>query len=408
MNAATAAAPARQADRITVLDVLRGVALLGVFLGNFPGLAGLNIFAPYSELNALPSAPLDRVTWEIIDAFVTDKANTIFAFLFGLGFAIQLERLEARGADFQLIYARRLAILLLVGVAHLVFVFTWDILHIYALCGFALLAMRRASDRALVVWGVILALFGRVVVEVPMTLTNAYELVGTNAMYTDMVAAQRAALSHAGDHLGLVGASVEYYWKDSVLGGVLLGWGLYVLGRFLIGAWVGRKRWLHDTGAHIAGFRMLALICTPAGLIAELASSAPLPGPASVVFSELAHMLATPLMAIGYVCLIVLLFHSRIGRIVLTPFSWTGRMALTNYIMQSFVIQFVLLGVGPGLGLAGQVGVAATTAMTFAVFAVQMLISWAWLHVFEYGPLEWLWRGANYGAAPMLMRRRAA
>ena len=80
---------------------------------------------------------------------VADKANTIFAFLFGLGFYLQMQRLQLRGVDFERLYKRRLTVLLFIGFLHLFFVWTWDILHLYALAGFILLPLRRLSNRAI-------------------------------------------------------------------------------------------------------------------------------------------------------------------------------------------------------------------------------------------------------------------
>ena len=85
----------------------------------------------------------------------------MFAFLFGLGFYLQMQRLQSRGADFEALYKRRLTVLLCIGFLHLFFVWTWDILHLYALAGFILLPLRRLSNRDLLAIGIILALVGR-------------------------------------------------------------------------------------------------------------------------------------------------------------------------------------------------------------------------------------------------------
>src|SRR5262245_63125070 len=99
------------------------------------------------QLFSLPGAPLDFTLHEMLAWLVEDKANTLFAFLFGLGFYLQMQRLEARGVDFDRIYLRRLTFLLVLGLIHFMFLWTWDILHLYALAGFVLFAMRRLSNR---------------------------------------------------------------------------------------------------------------------------------------------------------------------------------------------------------------------------------------------------------------------
>ena len=154
-------APVVASERVEVMDVLRGVALFGVFLMNMAPFAGTPIMATEQQLLGLPSAAYDFALLDVLRWLVADKANTIFAFLFGLGFYLQMQRLQLRGADFEALYKRRLTVLLCIGCLHLFFVWTWDILHLYALAGFILLPLRRLSNRDLLAIGIILGLVGR-------------------------------------------------------------------------------------------------------------------------------------------------------------------------------------------------------------------------------------------------------
>ena len=165
MVVAIDAAPLPPAERVQALDVLRGLALFGVFLMNFVGFAGRDVMATQSQLLSLPTAGLDHAVEAVLRCALLDKANTVFAFLFGLGFYLQMQRLDARGRDAQRIYRRRLTVLLLIGVAHTFLLWNWDILHLYALAGFLLLAMRSAANRTLVIAGILLAAFGRTAVK---------------------------------------------------------------------------------------------------------------------------------------------------------------------------------------------------------------------------------------------------
>lgn len=114
--AARAAGPVAAAERIAALDVLRGIALFGVFLVNFAGFANGGVMATTTQLAALPTAAADAVAYFAIEWLVGDKANTIFAFLFGLGFAVQMDRARDRG--FERLYLRRLTVLLALGLLH--------------------------------------------------------------------------------------------------------------------------------------------------------------------------------------------------------------------------------------------------------------------------------------------------
>jgi uncharacterized protein len=93
-------------------------------------------------------------------------------------------------------------------------------------------------------------------------------------------------------------------------------------------------------------------------------------------------------------------FESGSLRRWLAPFAWTGRMALTNYLMQSLIIGCVLFGVGPGLALAGKVGTATIFGIVCAAYGLQVLFSRWWLSRYQFGPMEWVWRAFTYGERP--------
>lgn len=144
-----ALAPTAKDDRYLIMDVLRGFALFGVMLVNIYELGGADVLITAQQLAALPSAGLNDAMSFWVKLLVYDKANTLFAFLFGLGFAIQMQRLEARGAAFTPIYLRRIAILLMIGLVHVLFLFAWDILHVYAIAAVILFFCRKLPDRTL-------------------------------------------------------------------------------------------------------------------------------------------------------------------------------------------------------------------------------------------------------------------
>lgn len=389
--------------------MLRGVALFGVFLMNIVGFG--RAMSTSQQLLSLPNAPFDLTLAQIFEWLVADKANTLFAFLFGLGFYLQMQRLEARGVDFERIYLRRLTFLLVLGLIHVMFLWTWDILHLYALAGFALFAMRGASNRTLLVGGVLLALFGRTAHEALLEFSGLEGWHGWPDPYKDAVLLARQEVMVHGDFVSLVRAFAEYTWVDYILEGFLIGWFLYVLGRFMAGAWVGRQDWLQNASAHLGGFRRVLRIALPAGLIAA--------GLAQIIeiydrggrlppwdhwqfLGSSLHLLSTPVLAAGYLCAIVVGLHTALGQKLLAPFAYAGRMALTNYVSQSFVYALVFFGLGPGLGLIGHIGIGALTAIAIIAYALQVVASRWWLTRFRFGPLEWLWRAYTYGRLPVL------
>ena len=120
-----AAAPITAKARVGELDILRGFALLGVMMINVWELGGEGVTVTAAQLAALPNAALNGTIEFWMRLLVSDKANTLFACLFGMGFWIQMERLEARGAPFRSIYFRRAMILLIFGWLHLYLLFSW-------------------------------------------------------------------------------------------------------------------------------------------------------------------------------------------------------------------------------------------------------------------------------------------
>jgi uncharacterized protein len=388
------------------MDVLRGVALFGVFLMNLVAFASAPIMATEQQLLSLPSAPLDFTMLEVLRWLFMDKANTMFAFLFGLGFYLQMQRLEARDVDFGRIYLRRLTVLLVIGALHLLFLWPWDILHLYALAGFILFAMRGMPTRDLLGLGIVLALVGRTAQKTLAEFYPAGSWTGLPGGYRDDDVLVRQQLSESGDYGAMMGNFFEWVFVDYFASGMIIGWLCYALGRFLIGAWVGRHGWIERAREFLPGWRRVRGIALLAGFSLEgiailLQYSTWIPEwPHREFMGECLHLLGTPVLAAGYVAAIVVAYESGRLRRWFAPFAWAGRMALTNYLAQSLVIGFVLFGVGPGLALAGKIGTSALAAIVIGTFAIQVAVSRWWLSRFAHGPAEWLWRTLTYGRRP--------
>ena len=401
-------APTQKADRYVVMDALRGFALLGVMLINLYEFGGEDVLITTEQLAALPSANLDGRVEFWLKLFVYDKANTMFAFLFGLGFWIQLERLEARGAPFRSIYLRRVGILLVLGCIHLLGLFGWDILHIYGITAFILFACRKLPDRQLLWIGIPLLLFAKPFV------TWAFEISGITGLFDDPAAAEAGVLARqtaaqSGDFLAFIGLVNQDYLIWFLSGG-LLGWVFYALGRFLMGAWVARRGWIQNAFDNLPLFQRWLWPLLVTGLILELAHLLTADLPEETLLGQLEllrtvlHVVATPLIAAGYICAVVLLFHHRSLRWLVKPFAPVGQMALTNYLTQSVAIILILTAVGPGLGLAGKAGASTFVPLVLAFYAAQIVVSHFWMKFFAFGPAEWLWRTLTYGTRPRFIR----
>ena len=395
------------------MDVLRGVALFGVFLVNLTQFASRNVMSTEIQLLSLSTAAIDLTLYDVLGWLFFDKANTIFAFLFGLGFYLQMQRLEARGADFEIVYFRRLCVLLAIGMLHVVFIWSWDILHLYALAGFALLFLRNVSNRDLLAFGVICALVGRAMQKTLTEFTGLGSWTGETGKYEEAAVLVRQQLSESGDYFGIVRNFLDWTVIDYLANGLIVGWFFYALGRFLIGAWVGRHGWITRARDFLPQWRRVARWALLLGFVFEgaatlLRESPLLPDwPHRWFLSQITHLFAAPVLATGYIAGLISLYHSALGVRLLAPFAWIGRMALTNYLAQSFVIAFVLFGVGPGLALAGKIGTTALVGIVILAYVAQLFISRWWLGRFAYGPVEWIWRALTYGKMPPMRLSRS-
>ena len=412
------AGPVAAEERLLALDVLRGLALLGVLVANvwywFSGL-----YLRFAELRPVLRRPtLDAATYHLIDVLVSGKAIAIFSFLFGVGFSLQAARVESRGGDVARLYRRRMAVLLAIGLTHGVLLWYGDILTTYAVLGFVLLLCRRWSDRALLVSAGVLLLAAPVAFAAWTVATRpppgpAAPAAAAAAAAVAMAAENAATMEmfRSLDPARIIPANVAWI-RATYLGPPVLQIYPPLLGLFLLGLWAGRRCLLERAGERAAAFRRAAAWGIAAGLVPIVAVTvvrlwlgprmAAVPG-LPVALTVVREIAALPLAA-GYVAATVLLLERSAWRGRLAAFAPFGRMALTNYLSQT-VICIAIFYAG---GVIGRVGPAAALVISLLVFAVQMAWSPWWLARFHFGPAEWLWRSLTYGRLqPMRIRAPA-
>ena len=400
--------PVSGSERVETIDILRGLALFGILAANIRGFAGpaITYFVPHLFWPAFH----DRLAQAFVDTFIQGKFITIFAFLFGVGFAVQFERANERGAPFGRTYSRRLFVLVLFGLIHGLLIWFGDILLVYALDGFLLMLFRKRRDKTLVVWAVICMLI------VPLVMTGAFIASQTGAKMPDPTP-KAAAIAHDanvyanGSWLAIerqrAGDAVKHNWGFFPI----MTW--HVLGLFLIGLLAWRRRVFHPTAEALPRYRKWMWWGLAAGVTGNVAVTAlrwmfdlpMMPRTPLAYVSVLVASVATPALSLGYICFVIVLCQSETMRARLHRFAAIGRTALTNYLLQSII--GTLLFYNYGLGFFGEVGPAVLLPLTFVIFAVQMYASPWWLARYRFGPVEWLWRRLTYGG-PLPMRREAA
>jgi uncharacterized protein len=398
------ARPVDSTERLALLDVLRGFALCGVFVSNVYMWFSGRTLVPRAQMEAaMASASLgDKVASYATGILVFGKFITLFAFLFGLGFSVQMSRAEARGAPIAPLYMRRLGVMFLIGAVHLLGFWYGDILTTYALLGFALLLFRNRTDKTLLFWAVPLILVMPLAVDVLLKALPTLTGVEASMEASTQRRAQTLEVFTTGTYFDVVRANASYYFNDFMKPLLTVMFGL--LGRFLLGLVAGRRRLFHDAPQHLPLFRKLL----GWGLLFGVIGSAVVLWVRHLLMNKLIDgqapwlMVMMPLrqlnemgLASVYLSGIVLLFQRPAWQRRLLVLAPVGRMALTNYLTQTVLSLGFFYGFG--LGFIGKLGPATLTLLPLGVFCVQVAFSHWWLARFRFGPAEWVWRSLTYG-----------
>lgn len=416
MNEQASLAPVAGTDRIQALDVVRGFALLGILLMNIEGMAG-PLMASMTGLDPQLTGA-DRWVDGAIYLLVQGKFYPLFSLLFGMGFAVMLMRAEAAERPFFGLYLRRVLALLAIGLAHALLLWSGDILVTYALMGFVLLLFFRRTPRTrLPKWGIGLML-------VPLVLTLSMGLLGSAmqampeearagfeqamAQQSAQMAAEIEAQRQAYGSGTFAEATAQRLHDFGSMIGFILIYGAFVLGLFLLGAWFARSGAIARPGEFARLHARLRWVALPVGLAMVGVSFLLEP---SLDFGRLdlrastaqaLQMAGGAVMALGYLGWVVRGLDCPATAAWLNLLAPAGRMALTNYLLQSLVMTTLFFGYG--LGYFDQLPRAWQPLLVLAFFALQVALSRWWMTRFRFGPAEWLWRAATYGHLPPMRR----
>ena len=384
-------------ERIQALDVLRGVAVAGILFANVLVFFGLFVMPP-DRAAALPTVAADRIALFLERVFVEGKFYSVFSLLFGIGFGVQL----ARGGDAVLPrFMRRLRILLAIGAIHAFLIWAGDILMLYALLGFTMPWFARKSDRELLRWTVILLAVPTAFYVVALAV---WTIVGPGpAQPTPAGSGVPPAILKIFESIGTGGI------RDAFIGNVVFFAGRWadlfatvrfpkVLGMFVLGLWTVRAGLALSPSDHRARFVRWSVLGWSFGLPANLAAAWAfehreyLPPSVGGLLGVLMQGVGVPLLALGYAATVALLVVD--GRRLITVLAPVGRMALTNYVMQSIIC--VVLSYGFGLALWWRIGASTAMAIAAGIIVLQIPLSVWWLSRFRFGPIEWIWRRLTY------------
>ena len=387
--------------RIVSLDILRGVAVLGILVMNIqsfsmPSAAYINPTA-FGDLTGL-----NKWIWILSHLLASLKFKSIFSMLFGAGVLIFTENAMARGKNCAALHYRRMAGLMVFGLMHGYLLWYGDILFTYSLCGMLLFAFRKLPSRKLIWLGLCFFLVP-VVLDFLFAFSMPYwpEEALTSTMQSWRM--DESALHH---YLTAYRGSWMDQMELRVPGYLFMQTGLFFLQTFwrvmsmmLLGMALFKGKVLSAELSRHAYLRLsvigllLGFFMSGSGVILNFRMEWSMEF--SMFLGKHFNYLGSVATALGYVGLVMLIVKSSSYRRLKYTFSAVGRMAFSNYILMTVICTFLFYG--HGLGLFGSVERKYQLLVLLGIWVLIMLISPLWLKSFRYGPLEGLWRSLTYG-----------
>jgi uncharacterized protein len=402
------ATPVQPDQRIQTIDILRGFAIFGILLVNM-WFFNHSIYALILGLH--PSEPLvDRLARWAITFFAEAKFYSTFAFLFGMGMAIQYRRAQDKGVRFVPLYLRRLLILFGIGLIHAYLFWIGDILLLYSLLGVVLLLVfRNCRPRTLLIW------FG-IALLMPLLINGAlYALIEVSKATPEGEALITAALAEQTQTFQALEAQADQVYATGSFADITrqraqdmqfiyFSWpfmAFNVFAMFVLGLAAGKQRMFEANPTNTPLLRRIWIWGLVIGLIGNLLyvvfgelSNRNIPSP-NLLIALAGQTFGAPALSLFYMTSLAFLAQRADWHDRLAPLAAVGRMAITNYLMQTVICTTLFYGYG--FGLYGRIGMAASIALTVLIYAVQIPFSVWWLRHFRFGPVEWLWRSLTYG-----------
>ncbi len=385
--------PIRVQQRIEILDIYRGFAVFGIFVVN--SVIMNSTFLNQDEFAKQWTSKIDHIFEVLLQLFFYTKFFPIFSLLFGLGIAMQALKLSDSNTSATPFFIRRMLILFSIGLFHIIFLWSGDVLHIYAILGLLTTIIIKKTNRSLLLMASILLVFPfyNPLIEYifttihfqPHSYLNDY----TGVIVNDII--------RNGSYLdGIKLRSMEYLSNIPMLLGFLAP---VALSMFLIGLYIGKNKIYKSIDVYTQRIKKPMLITFVFTNCYRLLFLFVLPN-IDIYRSSLRPyfiklmVLSDIAMGLFYLWLIAWIWYFTRWKKVLSPFRYVGRMALTNYIMQSVIGVFLFTSVG--LSMYETLRPSQTFGLAVAVFIFQLIYSKIWLSYFKYGPLEWIWRSLTY------------
>ena len=387
--------------RIVIIDALRGLALAGILIchmvENYIGAP-----APESFNEAVRPGLADSILDGLIFFFLRGKFIALFSFLFGLSFFIQMDNAAQKGVDYGRRFLWRLVILSIIGYVHSLF-YRGDILTIYAMLGVFLIPFYKLSDRWVLGFAALLFLgLGRLIV---FSMTKGNSIWGAPMNFASDApwvleyydTLKNGSLLDVFEANAMNGHQDKWDFQYSIFGR-----GYYTFAFFLVGLYVGRSGFFQRYEQEKRLTKRLLIWSTVILIISMALTALTFASMGTEVTMDnwtamaglTAMDVANTAMTFIWIGVFVILYRKAKAGKWLSKFAPYGRMALTNYVLQSVIATALLYGWGAGL--IGELRHLYTFLLAILLIIFQVWYSKWWLKRYRYGPLEWFWRSLTF------------
>ena len=421
--------PVAQADRIKTIDVLRGVALLGILMMNIPGFAMPEHFTEsfHQDLHSP-----NFWTHAVITVFFEGKMRALFSMIFGAGILLFIMRKEQAGYPFKFLFFNRMGWMVLFGLIHAhILLWVGDILYFYGMIGMLAFFFRKMKAKYLVIGVLLMAVADDVSYtmfyqnlrnqrlnymaaenvqkqhkplnikqskDIKSWLETEREFMPNKAQVAEHTKMMKSGYGGVAKRINPITWDYEikylYLSAGDVLALMLLGMALYKW-KFFTGEW-SQKEYIR-TALIGYGFGLPLVIYSysqsyqvPSGSAAFMTYLETHP----IRWSELIYPFQRILLVMAHASMIMLILKAGIWKGFTARLAAVGQMAFTNYIMQT--VFCTLFFFGYGLNYFAEMQYYQLYFVVAAIWMIQLIISPLWLKYFLFGPLEWFWRSLTY------------
>jgi uncharacterized protein len=380
--------PVSTRERISSIDILRGFALLGIVLVNTLGFNSsfFNFGGYYSNL----PDNFQETFYTFYISLTADKFIFLFSFLFGYGIYLQYAKFKKEKGNFNGFFSRRMLVLSLFGIAHVLFLWAGDILFLYSIAGFVILLLRKFSAK----WQILLAFFFYFFIGIWLTIGVWIHLPDALSSTCTEYLDKAKTIYANGNYIScLILRLQEYFAFRNINAFYYLP---KIIGIALFGFIASKYNFHQRVAANKLKWSIVLIVIAMVGIVSYF-------GYEKLVnyespFANAVYMTGYEFMNIfvasSYLLFIILMASFISVAKFLKPIALMGRMSLTNYIMQSLILSIIFYGWG--FGLFGQTKVTSVVLIAVCVYIFQVIINVVWFRFYDQGPLEKLWRKLAY------------